>query len=778
MGKSLLAHALFHRFVSTSAIARNAPCPCGSGRRFKDCHGGLAGPAAAPTTAEELLRLAQVRFAVNEPTSALELLERASALAPERADLWRERARVQWTFARTDAEATCRAALALAPTDVVAWNLLGEIILKRDPGGAEAAWREALKIDPHNPEALFHLGNRLRERGEHEVAISHFERALERVPGHPGVLNNLGLALEARGDAQRAEACYREVLAAQPQHADALANLANLLQGRERYREAVLAYEKALAVRRDFPVKFWRARGIALSELGAFADAEQSFREAVRLAPDQLHAQIDLGSMCIVQEKYDEAEAPLTRALELDPDNVYALTMLTNGRMHRCAWDGLEESFARLRALIADEKPREQYNAVPLPLLATPLGAELELAAARRWAQQIAARLASKRLPAATSPRTPGARLRVGFVSSDLRDHAVGHLLVECLERIDRSRIEVFAYSLLPREVSAFGQRIAQAPEHFVDCSLQATEDVARRIRGDGIELLIDLNGYTTHAKSEIFALRPSPVQLSWLGYLGTLGAPWYDYVITDRFVSPSAAQANFVERFLYLPDCYCPSDTERAVAKRPPTRGECALPEQGLVFCCFNTSYKILPEVFAIWMRLLAALPGSVLWLAPANATAALNLRREAAARGVDRARLVFAPRVSLPEHLARHVHADLFLDTTPYNAGTTANDALFMGMPVLTCAGETMASRVAGSQLRAIGLPELVTTSLADYETLALRLAREPSLLARYRARLAANRANRPLFDMARFTHAFDDLLQAAWENRSSPMPSSIAS
>jgi predicted O-linked N-acetylglucosamine transferase (SPINDLY family) len=226
------------------------------------------------------------------------------------------------------------------------------------------------------------------------------------------------------------------------------------------------------------------------------------------------------------------------------------------------------------------------------------------------------------------------------------------------------------------------------------------------------------------------------------------------------------------------MPECYCPSDTKRAVAKRPPTRGECALPEQALVFCCFNTSYKILPEVFAIWMRLLAALPGSVLWLAPANATAAVNLRREAAARGVDPARLVFAPRVSLPEHLARHVHADLFLDTTPYNAGTTANDALFMGMPVLTCAGETMASRVAGSQLRAIGLPELITTNLADYEALALTLARDSALLARYRARLAANRATHPLFDMARFTQALDDLLQAAWENRSSPMPSSIAS
>jgi protein O-GlcNAc transferase len=770
VGKSLLAHALFHRFVSTSAIARNAPCPCGSGKRFKDCHGGFAGPAAAPTTAEELLRLAQVRFAVNEPTSALELLERASALVPARAELIRERARVEWTLGRGDADATCRAALALAPTDVVAWNLLGEILATTDSAGAEAAWREALAIDERNPEALFHLGNRLRDRGEHDAAIAHFERALERAPGHPGVLNNLGLALEARGDAPRAEACYREVLAAQPQHADALANLANLLQGQERYREAVLAYEKALAVRREFPAKFWRARGIALSELGAFADAEQSFREAVRLAPDRLNTQIDLGSMCIVQDKDDEAEAPLARALELDPVNVYALAMLTNGRMQRCVWDGLAESFVRLRALIVDEKPRAHYNAAPLPLLAMPLGAELELAAARRWAQQIAARLAVKRLPEATSPRLPGARLKVGFVSSDLRDHAVGHLLVECLERIDRARIEAFAYSLAPREAGAFEQRIAQAPEHFVDCSFQAAEEVARRIRRDGVEVLIDLNGYTTHAKSEIFALRPSPVQLSWLGYLGTLGARWYDYVITDRFVSPPAAQAFFEECFLYLPECYCPSDTRRTVATLRPTRAQCALPEQGFVFCCFNASYKILPEVFSVWMRLLSAVPGSVLWVAPSQATAAANLCREAAARGVDPARLVFAPRAELPQHLARQPHADLFLDTTPYNAGTTANDALFMGVPVLTCAGETMASRVAGSQLRAIGLPELVTTSLADYEALALALAREPALLARYRARLAANRGTHPLFDMARFTRALDDLLVAAWENRSS--------
>ena len=773
MGKSLLAHALFHRFVSTSPIARNAPCPCGSGKRFKDCHGGIAEPMAASVTAEELLRLAQVRFALNEPTAALELLERASALAPQRADLGRERARVQWTLGRAEAEATCRAALTLDPTDVFTWNLLGEILSKADMSRAEAAWQEALKIDERNPEALFHLGNHLRERGEHEAAIDHFERALERAPGHSGALNNLGLALEASGDAQRAEACYREVLAAQPQHADALANLANLLQGQARYREAVLAYEKAIAVRRDFPAKFWRDRGVALGELGVFADAEESFREAARLAPDHLRTQIDLGSMCLLQSKFEEADTPFTRALELDPGSAYALTMLTHNRMQRCIWEGLEESFARLRALITEAKQGAADNPVPFPLLAMPLGPEVELLSASALAQQIAAPIASKRLPEAANRPPPGKRLRVGLVSSDFRDHAVGHLLIECLERIDRSRIETFGYSLVPEDRSAFGQRIVGALEHFADCRFDSAEQTARRVRGDGVELLIDLNGYTMHARTELFALKPARVQLSWLGYLGTMGAPWYDYVLTDRFACPPAAQAHFTERFLYLPECYCPSDTRREVASPAPPRAACGLPGQGLVFCCFNASYKILPEVFAVWMRLLAAVPGSVLWLAPGNATAQANLGREAAARGIDPARLVFAPRVELAEHLARHAHADLFLDTTPYNAGTTANDALFMGVPVLTCAGETMVSRVAGSQLRAIGLTELITENLADYETLALRLAREPALLASYRARLAANRATHPLFDMARYARDFEDAMQRLWTDHTGNAP-----
>ena len=755
----------------SAAIARNAPCPCGSGKRFKDCHGAVNAPPDEPKSPDEFVRRAQVAFVSGQLASAKSLLERALELVPARADLLRERARIERVLGEAGAEASCRAALELAPRDVAAWNLLGEILNVSDPDAAEAAWRSALAIDAQDPEALFHLGNRLRERGEHAQAISHYERALMRAPGHAGVLNNLGLALDASGKPERAERCYTQVLAAQPQHADVLANLGDHLKSQQRYREAVLAYEKALTLRRDFPARFWSARGVALGELSALADAEASFREAARLEPDTLSTQVDLASVCIAREKFDEAEAPLARALELDPGNPYTVTMLAYSRMQCCAWDGLDSCFAQLRAALEDPKPRERYNVVPMPLLAMPLDADLEHVAARRWARQIRGAMSDwEALPTETRKREPGARLRVGFASSDFRDHAVARLGVECWERIDRSRIETFAYSLTPDDGSALRERAAHAFEHFVDVAAQPAAAIARRVREDGVEVLIDLNGYTTHARSEVFALKPAPVQASWLGYLGTLGAPWYDYFITDRFACPPESQAFFSERLLYLPDCYCPGDTKRAVASETPSRAACGLPEAGLVLCCFNNSYKILPELFGVWMRLLAALPGSVLWLAPSNATATANLRREAERRGVDPARLVLAPRVSLPEHLARHRHADLFLDTTPYNAGTTANDALFMGVPLVTCAGETMASRIAGSQLRAIGLPELITHSLSDYEALVLALGRAPERLSALKARLAANRLSAPLFDMARFTRALDDLLISAWENRRS--------
>jgi predicted O-linked N-acetylglucosamine transferase (SPINDLY family) len=358
--------------------------------------------------------------------------------------------------------------------------------------------------------------------------------------------------------------------------------------------------------------------------------------------------------------------------------------------------------------------------------------------------------------------------LRVGYVSSDFRTHAVAFLATEVWERHDRARFETHAYSIALPERSSLGARIVAAFSRFNDCSAEAPEDTARHIRDDGIDILFDLNGYTTHARSEIFARRPAPVQINWLGYPGTLGAPWYDYMITDGFVTPADQQAFFSERFLAMPRCCVPSDTRRAAAAVAPSRESCGLPKEGFVFACFNAPYKILPPVFDVWMRLLAQADGSTLWLAVGEGAPRDHLRREAATRGVDPGRLIFAPKLPQAQHLARHAAADLFLDTFPYGAHTTTNDALLAGLPVLTCAGETLVSRLAGSQLHAIGLPELVTASLAEYEALALRLAREPHTLAALRARLAANRHTHPLFDMARYTQDFEALLLHTWDER----------
>jgi len=363
--------------------------------------------------------------------------------------------------------------------------------------------------------------------------------------------------------------------------------------------------------------------------------------------------------------------------------------------------------------------------------------------------------------------------LRVGFASSDFRSHATVTLMMELWERLDRRRLELFAYGTLARDPGPNGRRVERAFEHFADVSRDPSEGIAARIREDGIGVLFDINGYTRNARPAIFAHRPAPLQINAIGFQCTLGSAWHDYIFTDRFSLPEPLQRFYTERPLNVPHMAFPSDSTRLPPGPPPTRAACGLPETGFVFCCFNNSFKILPEVFALWMRLLHALPGSVLWLLETSSEAKANLRREAAAAGVAAQRLIFAPRVSVGEHVARNAAADLFLDTFPYGAHTTANDALLAGLPLLTCVGETLASRIAGSQLQAIGLPELITTSFADYEALALKLATDPALLASYRQRLAANRATTALFDMARYARDFEDAMLRIWDEHQAQPP-----
>jgi predicted O-linked N-acetylglucosamine transferase (SPINDLY family) len=697
---------------------RNAPCPCGSGKRFKECHGTLRTLSPEPATP-------------GDPATTARSLE------------------------------NCRGAIDRAPSDVAAWNQLGEILRATDSAAAEAAWRRAVELAPDNAEAHFHLGNLCRERGEPDAARTEYERALASAPDHAGSINNLGLVLEALGDRDRAEACYRRVLAADPQDADALGNLASLLFAREAFRQSSTVYEHLCAVRRDIPAPVWVRRALAHQRAGDLAAAETCFREAARLLPDDVTIQLNVGTVCSEQQRYADAESAWLRAMELRPENLYALSMLAHGRQLRCDWRELAELHAKVNRSIESDPAEQDSKINPFTLLSMPSSPRAQLRGAQRWARGCAPASPAARPRVAVAP---GERLRVGFVSSDFRNHPMAHVSMEVWERIDRDRFETFAYGIRERHLGPIGQRIERAFDHFADVSDAPVGEIVRRIHADRIAILLDLNGYTKHSREAIFALRPAPIQINYIGYPGTLGADWYDYICVDRFGAPEASQTYYTERLLHLPHMSLPSDTRRAPKGPPPTRAECGLPADAFVFCSFNNAYKILPDVFAIWMRLLHAVPGSVLWFVQSGPEVVENLRREARRAGIDPGRLIFAPRLdSVESHVARIAAADLFVDSYPYGAHTTANDALLAGLPVITRAGATLASRIAGSQLHAIGLPELVTANGADYEALARRLAHDRGELASLRARLATNRKTYPLFDMARYTR---DLEESLWQ------------
>ena len=423
-------------------------------------------------------------------------------------------------------------------------------------------------------------------------------------------------------------------------------------------------------------------------------------------------------------------------------------------RKRMCDWAGYRKDEAKARKVVGKQA---------FALLALDSTAAEQLDCAR----QAAAALAVPKELVFPRPRPrPSGRIRIGYVSANFRPHAGASLIAGLIEQHDRADFEIIGYSARPDDGSQIRARLSSAFDRFVDISKTTDRDAARLVHADGIDILVELNGFTQRARTAILAYRPARIQVNYLGYPATTGADFIDYIIVDPFVVPADQQPFFSERLVHLPDCYQCNDDKRAISDHTPLRAARGLPEDGFVFCCFNNAYKITPDFFDTWMRLLGAVPRSILWLLDDNPWEKKNLAREAAARGIAPERIVFAPKLPPPDHLARHRLADLFLDTLPYNAHTTASDALWAGLPLVTCVGRTFAGRVAGSLLRAIGLPELVTGSLEEYEVLALRLARDGDLLAALRARLARNKWTHPLFDTERFARNIEAAYRQMWE------------
>jgi protein O-GlcNAc transferase len=651
-----------------------------------------------------------------------------------------------------------RDALAIDPALADAYNNLGNALRAQGRHAeAMAHYEQALALRPDFADAHNNFGNALQALLRLEDAISRYEQAIRLKPGLVEAYSNLGNVLRALGRPDEAIAQYRQAIAVQPSYAEAHYNLGNALNSLNRQEEAIASFRSALAIDPDFAIAYTNL-GNALHSLGRHEDAIAQYRTALAIDPDSTSAHNNLGNALYKLRRFDEAIDCYRRVAALDPAEGNARSMRFELNRLMCDWSDFETDRQDLIAAI-------DTGALAIPPfgLATSVDdPEFQLRAARRFVES--EQLDRRPALSAGAPYRHD-RIRLGYLSADFREHATAFLMAELFERHDRARFELFALSWGRDDGSSLRRRLERSFDRFLDVRQVSDLDVAREMRALEIDVAVDLNGFFEGCRPAILARRPAPIQVNYLGYPGTLGADFIDYIVVDPFIAAADQQVFYAERLVHLPDCYQANDTHRPIAERTPTRGECGLPGQGFVFACFNNPYKITAAFFDIWMRLLQAVPGSALWLLGDNPWQERNLRREAQARGVAPDRLVFAARAPLPEHLSRHRIADLFLDTLPCNAHTTASDALWAGLPLLTCAGRGFPARVAGSLLRAIGLPELVTTGLADYEALALDLARSPERLAAIRKRLHANRSTSPLFDAPRLCRHLEAAYLEMW-------------
>lgn len=613
-------------------------------------------------------------------------------------------------------------------------------------------------------QAKFREGLALHRQGNLEGAERIYRDVLESQPAHFDSLHMLGLAALQRGQTATGIALIQQAIGINDRVPAAHNNLGKGFLDLQRPAAALPCFDRALALDAShLEIHLNRAR--AQLALGRSDEALVSYQQALALRPDaEIHR--NCGNILYRQKRYREALAAYDSAWRLKPDLLGIEGHRFDTRLHLADWNGLDREAASLVASVRAGKASTQ----PFIFLAAPGHAADQQQCARLWAERLH--------PAAATPLWRGERyaherIRIAYLSADFRVHPMAFLLAGLIEHHERSRFDIIGISFGTDDGSEIRGRIKTAFETFIDARAMSEREIADLIRAREVDIAVDLMGYTTNSRTGILAQRPAPVQAQYLGFPGTMGVSYIDYVIADGIVVPADERGFYSEKVVTLPDCYFVNDDRRAVASRIFSRAELGLPPEDFVFCCFNSTHKITPALFDRWMQLLAVVDGSVLWLLRDNADAVDNLRREASHRGIDPARLVFADRLPAPEHLARHRAADLFLDTLPYNAHTTAADALWAGLPVLTCPGATFAGRVAASMLQAVGLPELIAPSLDDYERLAIALAADRERLAEIRARLARNRLTKPLFDTALFTRRMEAAFTAMHARHQAGLP-----
>jgi|KBSMisStandDraft_5_1062788.scaffolds.fasta_scaffold40052_2 predicted O-linked N-acetylglucosamine transferase (SPINDLY family) len=597
---------------------------------------------------------------------------------------------------------------------------------------------------------LFNRAVEAHRSGRVSEAEALYREIIASDPRNFDALHLLGIVCSETGKVSDADKFFRQALAIDPNFPPCFVNYGFYLLKQSRFSQALECFDKALALFPNF-AQAWLGRGNVMRELGRNDEAFAAYSNAISLDPNMAEAHAGCGNMLAALRRYDEAIKSYDKALAIAPGIEFVESQRLHCKMRLCDWTNFRFELHRLR----EGGKTRKLDAHPFEFLSMSSSEQEQLDTAKAWV--------ARKYPRADTPVWRGEtykhdRIRVAYVSSDFREHAVSYLAAGMFECHDKSRFEVTAVSIGVNDGSDMRRRLENSFEHFIDASKLGDDEIASRIAKAQVDILVDMNGFTHGCRTGIFARRPSPVQVNYLGYPGTMGANYIDYLIADRVLVSPAHQAFYAEKLVYMPDCYQANDAKRAISQKNMTRAEVGLPKAATVFCCFNNNHKIMPDVFDSWMRILGRVDNSVLWLFEDNASVVVNLKKEAAARGIDPVRIIFAQRMAPPEHLARHRLADLFLDTLPYNAHTTASDSLWAGVPVVTRIGETFAGRVAASILNAVGLPELVVETRQAYEELAIELASNREKLSGLRKKLADNLSATPLFDTRRYTQSIE--------------------
>ena len=619
------------------------------------------------------------------------------------------------------------------------------------------SYNHAIALKPDYAKAHFSLGITLDKLGRLDEALTSYKQAIAFKPDYAEAYNNMGNALKGLNKLEEALEAYQKALSLKPDDAEAYYNLGNTLKDQGKLKEAIASYNKALSLRPSYAYVFNNMGG-ALKDQDKLQEAIEAYSNALSLKPDYAEAYFNMGNALTEQGRVIEAIEAYNKALVINSDYEGAKVAKLFQEAHICKWDGIANDIEQLPQLGTIKE-----HVAPFAMLTLEDAPERHRIRSEKYA---AAQYPQRPMSSWVQPLQKPERLRIGYFSADFHNFPGMYLMAGLLEKHDRTKFEISAFSYGPDINDQMRERIVKAVDHFIDIRTADVSAVVDLARQHNIDIAVHRNGYTKNNRTELFAAGLAPIQINYLGYPGTLGANYIDYIVADPFVIPDDMQRHYSENIMYLPNTYQPNDDTRTISDKAITREDMGLPEHAFVFCCFNNNYKISPSEFDIWMRLLNKVESSVLWLLKSNKWAEQNLKQQAEAMGVNAERVIFAERLPQAEHLARHRLADLFLDTFHYNAHTTASDALWAGLPVVTKAGQGFAARVAGSLLNAIGLPELITTNEQDYEELVLQLAKHPTKLAKVKETLAANRLTQPLFNTELYTKHLENGYQQAYQ------------